>query len=173
MSVENLKAHIRVIPDFPKKGIMFQDISTLMNDSECLTELIDTISEAFKGKGITKVVGLESRGFILGPAVASRLGAGFVMARKTGKLPCETVKQDYTKEYGIDTIEISRDALSPEDVVLIHDDLLASGGTVEAAVKLVRQFGVTDIKSSFVIELLDLKGRSRFSDIETHSVITV
>ena len=121
MSLESLKSSLRTIPDFPKKGILFWDVTTMFKDATALRELEDALYELYKDKGITKVVGLESRGFIMGPALAIRLGAGFVMARKPGKLPAEVISQTYVKEYGRDTIEIHTDAITPDDVVLIHD----------------------------------------------------
>ena len=126
MSVESLKAHIRTVPDFPVKGILFWDVTTLFKDAACLKEVVDTLYEMYKDKGITKVVGMETRGLVIAPALAIRLGAGLVMARKPGKLPADTYSERYMKEYGPDTIEIHKDAISPDDVVLIHDDLLAT-----------------------------------------------
>ena len=152
---EELISHIRVIPDFPVKGIMFQDITTLLKDSKCLLELSDRLYEQYKDKGITKVVGVESRGYILGACLALRLGVGFITARKAGKLPAAVISESYAKEYGKDAIEIHADALSPDDVVVIHDDLLATGGTTTAAYRLVKKFGVKDIHLSFLINLTD------------------
>jgi len=174
MSVENLKSHLRTVPDFPKKGILFWDVTTLFKDADCLKELLDILTDLYKDKGITKVVGMESRGFVLGAALATRIGAGFILARKPGKLPAETIRETYAKEYGTDSIEIHTDALSPDDVVLIHDDLLATGGTAAATEKLVRKFGVTDIRLNFIIELEELGGRSVFpAEDEVDSIIKV
>ena len=175
MSVEKLKSSLRTVPDFPIKGILFWDVTTLFKDADCLRELIDDLYEIYKDKGITKVVGLESRGFVAGPALAVRLGAGFVMARKPGKLPADTYSETYMKEYGPDTIEIHKDAISPDDVVLIHDDLLATGGSVGAAARLVRDhFRPKDVLINFIIEIDDLKGRQALpQDVEVTSVIHV
>ncbi|MCR5549159.1 MAG: adenine phosphoribosyltransferase [Bacteroidales bacterium] len=174
MSVENLKSHLRTVPDFPKKGILFWDVTTLFKDADCLKELLDILTDLYKDKGITKVVGMESRGFVLGAALATRIGAGFILARKPGKLPAETIRESYAKEYGTDCIEIHTDALSPDDVVLIHDDLLATGGTAAATERLVRKFGVTDIRLNFIIELEELGGRSVFpAEDKVDSIIKV
>ncbi len=174
MSVENLKSHLRTVPDFPKKGILFWDVTTLFKDADCLKELLDILTDLYKDKGITKVVGMESRGFVLGAALATRIGAGFILARKPGKLPAETIRESYAKEYGTDCIEIHTDALSPDDVVLIHDDLLATGGTAAATERLVRKFGVTDIRLNFIIELEELGGRSVFpAEDKVESIIKV
>lgn len=162
MNEETLKKNLREIPDFPKPGILFYDVSTLFKNAECLQILIDEITGLYKDKGITKVVGIESRGFILGAAVAARLGAGFVLARKPGKLPAEVIEESYAKEYGTDTIQVHRDAISANDVVLLHDDLLATGGTMAAAYRLVERCGVKKAYVNFVIELKELEGRRAF-----------
>lgn len=130
MNKETIIKSIREIPDFPIPGILFYDVTTMFKDSEALKSILDILYETYKDKGITKVVGLESRGFIMAPALAIRLGAGFVPIRKPGKLPAETIELSYDKEYGKDTIQIHKDAISEDDVVLIHDDLLATGGTM-------------------------------------------
>ena len=174
MSVESLKAKLRTVPDFPIPGILFWDITTLLKDAEGLAETLDILYDTYKDKGIAKVVGIESRGYVLGAALAARLGAGFVLARKKGKLPAETLSIEYSKEYGTDTVEIHSDALNADDVVLIHDDLIATGGTAAAIERLVRRFGVTKIYVSFIIEIEELEGRRLFSpDVEVQSIIKV
>lgn len=140
MNNEILMQNLRVIPDFPKKGILFRDVTTLFKNPDSLRIIDDELYEIYKDKGITKVVGIESRGFVMGAVLARRLNAGFVICRKPGKLPADTIKQTYKKEYGEDSIEIHSDAIEPNDVVLIHDDLLATGGTIKAALDLVRKF---------------------------------
>ena len=164
MNTELLLSNLRSIPDFPIPGILFRDVTTLFKSAECLKELEDTLYEMYKDKGITKVVGIESRGFIMGASLAIRLGAGFVPVRKPGKLPAETIQESYQKEYGTDTIEIHKDAISENDVVLIHDDLLATGGTMLAAYNLVQKFAPKATFINFIIELVDLKGRTIFPE---------
>lgn len=164
MNKEILKKNLREIPDFPIKGILFYDVTTLFKNAECLQEMIDGLYELYKDKGITKVVGIESRGFILGGALAARLGAGFVMARKPGKLPAEVLEETYAKEYGTDTIQLHKDAINENDVVLLHDDLLATGGTMAATLRLVEKAGAQKAYVNFVIELEKLNGRKAFPD---------
>lgn len=159
MTAEEVKLQIRNIPDFPVKGIQFKDITTALQQPECLRWMRDEMVNLYKNKGITKIVGIESRGFIIAPAVAMELGVGFVPIRKPGKLPAETVEISYQKEYGVDTIQMHKDALSADDVVLLHDDLLATGGTMAAAIELVRKFGVKKVYVNFLIELDFLNGR--------------
>lgn len=159
MTAEEVKLQIRNIPDFPVKGIQFKDITTALQQPECLRWMRDEMVNLYKDKGITKIVGIESRGFIIAPAVAMDLGVGFVPIRKPGKLPAETVEISYQKEYGVDTIQIHKDALSADDVVLLHDDLLATGGTMAAAIELVKKFGVKKVYVNFLIELDFLNGR--------------
>ena len=172
MNKETLKKNLREIPDFPKPGILFYDVTTLFKNPECLQSIIDELYEMYKDKGITKVVGIESRGFILGGALAARLGAGFVMARKPGKLPAETIEETYAKEYGTDTIQIHKDAIDENDVVLLHDDLLATGGTMAAAYRLVKKCGAKNIFVNFVIELKGLNGRNAFTnDVEVTTLL--
>jgi len=158
MDLEQVKKSVRNIPDYPKPGIHFKDVSTAYQDSEVFNFVATSIYEKYKGLGITKVVGIESRGFILGGVLASMLNAGFVPIRKAGKLPCKTFSKSYELEYGFDTLEIHQDALDASDVVLIHDDLLATGGTVSASIDLVKIFGISKIYANFFIELDFLGG---------------
>ncbi len=176
MNNETLLRNLRNIPDFPIPGIQFKDVSTLYKDAECLKIMVDELYEKYKDKGITKVVGIESRGFVVGAALALRLGAGFVMCRKPGKLPGDTKKESYMKEYGEDTIEIHCDAISNDDTVLIHDDLLATGGSMKAAYNLVKQFNPRNIYIGFLIELRieGLHGRETLgNDIEIETLIRI
>ena len=159
MTAGEVKLQIRNIPDFPVKGIQFKDITTALQQPECLRWMRDEMVNLYKNKGITKIVGIESRGFIIAPAVAMELGVGFVPIRKPGKLPAETVEISYQKEYGVDTIQMHKDALCADDVVLLHDDLLATGGTMAAAIELVKKFGVKKVYVNFLIELDFLNGR--------------
>ncbi len=159
MTAEEVKALVRNVPDFPIKGIQFKDITTVLDNPEGLRWMRDEIVKKYKNLGITKIVGIESRGFILAPAVAIELGIGFVPIRKHNKLPAETVSVTYTKEYGEDTIQIHKDGLKPDDVVLIHDDILATGGSMEAAINLVKKLGVKKIYVNCAIELIGLHGR--------------
>lgn len=159
MTAEEVKALIRNVPDFPIKGIQFKDITTALDDPEGLRWMRDEIVRMYKDLGITQVVGIESRGFILAPAVAMEIGAGFVPIRKPGKLPAETVEVSYAKEYGTDVIQIHKDALNENDVVLIHDDILATGGSMLAAVELVRKLGVKKVYTNCILELDGLNGR--------------
>ena len=164
MREELLLANLREIPDFPIPGILFYDVTTLFKNAECLNEMLDSLYELYKDKGITKVVGIESRGFILGGALAAKLNAGFVMARKPWKLPAETIEETYAKEYGTDCIQIHKDAISENDIILLHDDLLATGGTMAAAYRLVEKCGAKKIYINFVIELEELNGRKAFPE---------
>ena len=176
MNNETLLRNLRNIPDFPVPGIQFKDVSTLYKDAECLKIMVDELYEKYKDKGITKVVGIESRGFVVGAALALRLGAGFVMCRKPGKLPGDTKKESYMKEYGEDTIEIHCDAITNDDTVLIHDDLLATGGSMKAAYNLVKQFNPRNIYIGFLIELRieGLHGRETLgNDIEIETLIRI
>ena len=164
MRKELLLSNLREIPDFPIPGILFYDVTTLFKNAECVQEMIDALYELYKDKGITKVVGIESRGFVLGGALAARLGAGFILARKPGKLPAETIEETYEKEYGTDSIQIHKDAINEEDVVLLHDDLLATGGTMAAAYRLVQKCGAKQSFVNFIIELENLNGRKAFPE---------
>ena len=166
MNNQMLIDNLRCIPDWPIKGVNFRDVTTLFKNPDCVKEITNELYEMYKDKGITKIVGIESRGFVMSSALAVRLGAGIVLCRKPGKLPCETVQQSYAKEYGIDTIEIHKDAIEEGDVVLLHDDLLATGGTMKAACDLVKKFKPKKVYANFIIELVNegLNGRKAFDD---------
>lgn len=170
-----LMKNLRVVPDFPIPGIQFQDITTLFDKPECLHLMRDETVALYRDKGITKVIGLESRGFMLGAVVASELNAGFVMARKPNKLPGKVLSVEYDKEYGKDTICMTSDAITTEDTVLIHDDLLATGGSMRAAIDLVRQFNPRRIYVNFIIELTieGLHGRDILDDVEITTLMRV
>ena len=168
---ENLIAKIRNVYDFPKKGIVFRDITTLLKDGEAFATAVKMLYERYKNSHIQKVVSIESRGFILGAALAHKLGVGFVPIRKPGKLPASTLRQEYALEYGTDAIEIHKDAITPGERVLMHDDLLATGGTMEAACKLVERLGGSIESIAFLIELSFLSGRKRLSQYEIFSLI--
>lgn len=176
MNNKLLVDNLRCIPDWPKKGINFRDVSTLFKNYECVKTMSDELYEMYKDKGITKIVGIESRGFVMSSALALRLGAGVVLCRKPGKLPCDTVQESYAKEYGKDTIEIHKDAIGEDDVILLHDDLLATGGTMKAACNLVKKFHPKKVYANFIIELVNegLNGRDGFDeDIEITSLIKI
>ena len=176
MNNKKLMENLRCIPDFPQKGINFRDVTTLFKNAECLKIMEDELYELYKDKGITKIVGIESRGFVMASALAVRLGAGVVLCRKPGKLPAATVQESYTKEYGTDTIEIHKDAIDENDVVLLHDDLLATGGTMRAAYNLVQKFSPKKTYVNFIIEITDegLHGRDIFEkDTEITTLIRV
>ena len=173
MKQEEIIAHIRDVKDFPVEGIVFKDITTVLSNPEYLKWMKDEIANLYRAYGITKVVGIESRGFILAPAVAMELGAGFVPICKPGKLPAETIEVSYAKEYGVDTIQIHADALNENDVVLLHDDLLATGGSMAAALELVKKFNVKKVYINFIIELEFLNGRKVFgNDVEVSSLLS-
>ncbi|HEX9166068.1 MAG TPA: adenine phosphoribosyltransferase [Gemmatimonadales bacterium] len=157
----NLASLIRTIPDYPKPGILFRDITTLLGDADGFRHVIDAITARYRGRGISRVAGIEARGFILGGAVAHQLGAGFVPVRKRGKLPHDTIGHDYALEYGTDRVEIHVDAVLPGERVLLVDDLIATGGTAEAAATLLRQAGAEVAEACFVIDLPDLGGAKR------------
>ena len=167
----DLKKYIRSIRDFPIKGIMFRDITTLLKDPEAVNETLRQLLDFTKGKKIDKVVGVESRGFIFGAMLANELKAGFVPIRKPGKLPAERETQTYQLEYGLDKIEIHKDAITDGDTILIHDDLLATGGTAEAACKLVEKLGGKVVQLSFLIELSFLNGREKLRNYNVESLI--
>lgn len=176
MNNKLLLDNLRCIPDWPIKGVNFRDVTTLFKNADCLRTISDEMYELYKDKGITKIVGIESRGFVMSSAVAIKLGAGIVLCRKPGKLPCETVQESYAKEYGIDTIEIHKDAINENDIVLLHDDLLATGGTMKAACDLVKKFHPKKIYCNFIIELINenLNGREKFDDdIEITTLIQI
>jgi len=165
--VTDLKGLIRTIPDYPKPGIMFRDITTLLGDAQGFKAAIARMAEPFRTEPVDAVAGIEARGFILGGAVADRLGCGFIPIRKKGKLPWKTIGQEYTLEYGVDAIEIHEDAIRPGERILIVDDLIATGGTAEAAVKLITRSGGQVVGASFVIDLPDIGGRKL---VESHGV---
>ncbi len=169
----NLEEFIRDVPDFPKKGIIFKDITPLLANVEALRETVRQLASPFESAGVEIVTGIESRGFIFGSLVADCLGAGFVPIRKPGKLPCETVSASYELEYGTDAIEMHADAIKPGQKVLMVDDLLATGGTMAAACKLVKDLGGEIIGVPFVIELCFLNGRDKLTDYDVRSLIKV
>ena len=175
MNNKTLLDNLRCIPDFPKKGINFRDVTTLYKNAECLQIMLDEMEALYKDKGITKIVGIESRGFIMAAALAARLGCGMVMARKPGKLPSTVIKESFSKEYGVDTIEMHIDSIDENDVVLIHDDLLATGGTAKAAYNLVQHFHPKKVYINFIIEIKDegLHGRDEFEGIDLTTLLTI
>ena len=173
MDINTIKDSIRDVVDFPKKGIIFKDLTTAFKNKDVLEAMVDKLYDYYKDKGITKIVGIESRGFIVGSILAYKLNAGFILARKPGKLPADTISQSYELEYGTDTIEIHKDAISTEDVVLIHDDLLATGGTALATQKLVSTFKPKETLINFIVELSFLNGTDRFDkEIDIFSLLT-
>ena len=167
-----LREKIRDVPDFPKPGIVFRDITPLLQDAEALRIACELLAEPFKGRGIDMVVGVESRGFIFGPPVALQLGAGFAIARKAGKLPWDTVSESFELEYGVEQIEMHRDAVGPEQRVLLIDDVIATGGTAAATAELVRRMGAQVVGSCFLIELSFLEGRKRLPGIDIRAVLS-
>ena len=175
MNNKTLIDNLRCIPDFPKKGINFRDVTTLYKNAECLQIMLDELEAIYKDKGITKIVGIESRGFVMASALAGRLGCGVVLARKPGKLPATVIKESFSKEYGVDTIEMHIDSIDENDVVLIHDDLLATGGTAKAAYKLVQHFHPKKVYMNFIIEIKDegLHGRDLFEGIDLTTLLTI
>jgi adenine phosphoribosyltransferase len=166
-----LKKYIRNIPDFPKKGIQFKDITTILNDKEAFRATIDGFAELLKGKTIDYIVAAEARGFILGGALSYKLGCGFIPVRKPGKLPYKTYRHSYSLEYGTNELHIHEDAIPKNSKVLIIDDLLATGGTAEALVNLVKKFDADIVGVAFLIELTDLKGKEKFSEYPVYSLI--
>jgi adenine phosphoribosyltransferase len=174
MNGVDIKSLIRTIPDYPKKGILFRDITTLIADPVGLRSAIDGLVWPFLTQRIDHVVGIEARGFILGGAVAHELGRGFVPIRKKGKLPSKTIGEDYSLEYGVDTIEIHADAIHKGDRILLIDDLIATGGTADAAIKLLRRSGGEIVAAAFVIDLPDLGGadRLREKDVKVHTLVS-
>ena len=170
--MEYIKSKIRDVYDFPTKGIVFNDLTTVFNDPRALHIIGWDLSQLYRDKGVTKVVGIESHGFIGGSILAFELGAGFVPCRKPGKLPADTIREEYDKEYGKDVIEIHRDAITPDDIVVIHDDVLATGGTMAAAYRLVKSLNPKQIYINFIIELSALGGRKALpADVDVSSLI--
>lgn len=167
----DLKSVIRNVPDFPKEGIGFKDITTLLKDGKAFRKAVDDLCEPYRGKKLDVVVGVESRGFIFGGAVAIELGVGFVPVRKPGKLPAETLKEEYSLEYGVDAVEIHRDSIREGMQVLIVDDLLATGGTAAATVRLVESLGGVVVGVSFLIELSFLGGRKKLEQVPIHVLV--
>lgn len=172
-NIQLLKNAIHTIPDYPLPGIMFRDVTGLLDDAEAFSLSIKLLAERYKGQGFTKVVGTEARGFLFGAPLALALNVGFVPVRKPGKLPRETYAQNYQLEYGEDTLEIHQDALTPNDKVLIIDDLLATGGTIEATTKLIRRLGASVSDAGFIISLPDLGGEKKLAehDLSTFSLL--
>lgn len=168
---ESIKSKIRIVPHWPKKGIMFRDITTLLNDPLGFRETIDLLHDRYSDKEIDTIVGIESRGFIVGAPLAYLLGCGFVPIRKPGKLPAEVISEEYTLEYGTDKIEIHKDAINKGDRIVIVDDLLATGGTANAARNLVKKLGGDIVEFTFVIELSGLKGREKIQGENIYSIV--
>ena len=172
MDTQYIKNQVRDIVDFPTKGVVFKDLTTVLKNAEALKMISDELYDRYKNSGITKVVGIESRGFILASIVAYKLNAGFVPIRKPGKLPALTWSESYNKEYGSDTIELHQDAISEDDVILLHDDVLATGGTMVAAYHLLKKFNPKHIYINFLTEIVMLNGRKDFPvDVEIDSMI--
>jgi adenine phosphoribosyltransferase len=170
--LQKLKSAIRDVPDFPKPGIIFKDLTTVFKDPDLMKLIVEDLAEYYSLKGITKVVGIESRGFIAGGALALKLGAGFVPIRKPGKLPAATYRKEYSLEYGKDAVEIHQDALNKNDIVLLHDDLLATGGTARAACEMISIFKIKKLYINFIVELSFLRGRDLLANqAEVMSVV--
>jgi len=171
-SADDLRAKIREVPDFPKPGILFYDITTLLKDPDAFREVIDQMTDQVKDSAVDLVVGMESRGFIFSAPLAYQLRAGFVPVRKLGKLPAETIEVEYDLEYGTATLEIHKDAIKPGQRVLIVDDLLATGGTVQGTIELVQRLGGEIAGLSFMVELTGLHGREKLGDFQIHTLLT-
>lgn len=170
--MEYIKSKIRDVQDFPSKGILFKDLTTAFKDAKALHDIGSELAKNYHDMGVTKVVGIESRGFIGGSILAYELGAGFVPARKPGKLPADTIRMEYAKEYGTDVIEMHRDAVCPDDIVVIHDDVLATGGTMNACYELVKSMNPKKIYINFIVELTALNGREHLpADVEITSLV--
>ena len=169
----SLESFIRDVPDFPKKGIIFKDITPLLADAGAMKQAVQMLAEPYRDQNVDVVVGVESRGFIFAPAVACELGAGFVPTRKPGKLPFEAISANYELEYGTDTLEMHSDAIQPGQRVVLIDDLIATGGTIEAVVELVRRLGGEIVGASFLVELCFLNGRAKLPDVDVRSLILV
>jgi adenine phosphoribosyltransferase len=175
MNNKVLLDNLRCVPDFPRKGINFRDVTTLYKNAECMKIMLDELEALYKDKGITKIVGVESRGFVMASALAGRLGCGVVLARKPGKLPATVIKESFSKEYGVDTVEMHIDSIDENDIILIHDDLLATGGTAKAVYNLVEYFHPKKVYMNFIIEITDegLHGRDLFKDIDLTTLMIV
>ena len=175
MNNKVLLDNLRCVPDFPRKGINFRDVTTLYKNAECMKIMLDELEALYKDKGITKIVGVESRGFVMASALAGRLGCGVVLARKPGKLPATVIKESFSKEYGVDTVEMHIDSIDENDIILIHDDLLATGGTAKAVYNLVEYFHPKKVYMHFIIEITDegLHGRNLFKDIDLTTLMIV
>jgi adenine phosphoribosyltransferase len=169
--MEEIKSLIREVPDFPKQGILFYDLTTLLKDSGGLQKVIDVLTEQYKGRAIDKVVGIESRGFIFAPSLAYNLNAGFVPVRKKGKLPAETISASYELEYGEDILEMHQDSIEQNQQVLIVDDLIATGGTAAATAQMVTQLGGEVVEFAFIVELLGLNGSAKLDGYEVFSML--
>lgn len=170
--MEYIKSKIRDVQDFPSKGILFKDLTTAFKDAKALHDIGSELAKIYHDMGVTKVVGIESRGFIGGSILAYELGAGFVPARKPGKLPADTIRMEYAKEYGTDVIEMHRDAIGPDDIVVIHDDVLATGGTMNACYELVKSMNPKKVYINFIVELTALNGREHLpADVEIASLV--